>query len=175
MNFFSLQNSDLKNLSSGRTVDFFRRLLWAEAARVGIGLYLINVPQCINVGDGGLDAFVESVSPSDKDVIPDVIPYGWSGYQIKASDLQPAKCKKELHQGQDLTRPLKPGVKKTLDQDGTYILVLYADLSGEQVERRKQAIIEELQKYGYKEPKVRIYSISQLVGFVERFPPSFAG
>jgi len=166
MNFFSLQDNDLKNLSPKHAVDFFRRLLWAEAARVGIGLHLINVPQCINEGDGGLDAFVENVSPSDEDVIP----YGCSGYQIKASDLKPAECKNELHQGRDLTRDLKPGVKEILDQNGTYVLVLYADLTVPKVKNRKQAIIEELQEYDYKEPKIRIYSISQLVGFAERFP-----
>jgi len=61
---FSISDNDLKNLTPERAVDFFRRLLWAEAARTGVSLNLIDVPQCINVGDGGLDAFVENAIPT---------------------------------------------------------------------------------------------------------------
>lgn len=46
---FTLNEKEIINLSPGRAVDFFRRLLWAEASRVGIGRNLIDVPQCINV------------------------------------------------------------------------------------------------------------------------------
>ena len=60
-------------------VDFFRRLLWSESTRTGIGRNLVNIPDCINVGDGGLDALIPNVSPNFADVIPN----GTSGYQRK--------------------------------------------------------------------------------------------
>lgn len=166
MYVFSLQDTDLKNLASDRAVDFVRRLLWAEASRVGVGKNLVDVPQCINVGDGGLDALIESASPASEEIIS----RGTTGYQVKASDLQPGKCKKELHQKKDLTKPIKPEIKRLLDNSGTYVLVLFADLTGQKKRKREDAIKEELQKFGYSEPKIRVYSMTQLVSFAERFP-----
>ena len=57
------------------------------------GRILMNVPQCINVGDGGIDALIENAAPS----FDEVIPPGTSGFQIKSSDLSPNKCRLELH------------------------------------------------------------------------------
>ena len=67
---FSLEVNDLKNLGPDSAVDSFRRLLWAEAARVGIGKNIIDVPDCINVGDGGIDAYIENATPTSDEVIP---------------------------------------------------------------------------------------------------------
>ncbi|MEJ2047805.1 MAG: hypothetical protein P8X92_07670, partial [Dehalococcoidia bacterium] len=36
---------------------------------------------------------------------------------------------KELHQGNDLNRSIKPEVKRILDTGGTFTLVLFADLT----------------------------------------------
>src|SRR3989339_459059 len=164
---FTLQVSDLTNLGQDRAVDSFRRLLWAEAGRVGVGQNIINVPQCINVGDGGVDAYVNDAGPT----LDEVIPNGTSGYQIKSSDLIPAACKKELHIGNDLNQPLKPEIKKILDADGTYTLVLFADITSPRATApREQAIKDELVRLGYPNPKVRLYTATQLIGFIERFP-----
>jgi len=84
---FTLAVSDLTNLGQDRAVDFFRRLLWAEAARVGITTNLVDVPDCINVGDGGIDAVVRAAVPSNEDVIC----HGTNGFQIKSSDLIPGR------------------------------------------------------------------------------------
>jgi len=70
MNVYSLHSNDLKNLDPDRAVEFFRGLLWDEASRVSIGRQLIDVPDCINVGDGGLDAVIEDATPSSDEVIP---------------------------------------------------------------------------------------------------------
>jgi len=63
MSVYSLQSKHLTNLGQYRAVDIFRKLLWSESNRVGIGRNLISVPDCINVGDGGLDAIIQSASP----------------------------------------------------------------------------------------------------------------
>ena len=163
---FALPVSDLTNLGQGRAVQFFRRLLWAEAAEVGIGRNLIDVPDCINVADGGIDAVIRGASPTRDDIIPPRT----SGFQIKSSDLTPQDCKRELHQREDLGQPIKPEVKRILDDGGHYILVLFADITSQKKTNREKAIIEELENLGYPNPRVRVYTGNQLAGFAERFP-----
>lgn len=67
---FTLQVNDLLPLGPDWAVEFFRRLLWAEAANVEVARDLIDVPQCINIGDGGIDAFIDQARPSNDDLIP---------------------------------------------------------------------------------------------------------
>ena len=136
---FALEVQELASLGADRAVEFFRRLLWAEAKRVGIGRNVILVPDCINVGDGGIDAYVDGATPATDEVIPN----GTNGFQIKASDLLPASCKKELHEGNDLGRPIQPEIRRILDANGTYVLVLYAGITGQQKEIRARAVTEE--------------------------------
>lgn len=158
-----MQSKDLKDLGPDRAVDFFRRLLWAEALRVSIGRHLIDAPDCINVGDGGLDIVIENVTPASEEVIP----AGISGFQIKSSDLKPAECIRELHSNGNL----KLGIKRVLDANGVYVLVLFEEMPPETMKRdREIAILEELSKLGYRSPKIRVYTISQLISFAERFP-----
>lgn len=163
---FALRDEDLTNLNPDLAVEFFRRLLWAEAARVGIGKNLIDVPSCINVGDGGIDAYIKDA----KHLIDEIIPQGTSGFQIKSSDLSPEECKKELHQGKDLKKPIKPEIKRLLDQDGIYVLVLFANITNQQKSKREQAIKDELDALGYNKVRLRLYTANQLTGFAELFP-----
>lgn len=163
---FTIPINVLTNFTSDLAVEFFRRLLWAEAARVGIGRHLIDVPNCINVGDGGIDAFIENAMPS----IDELIPCGTSGFQIKSSDLSPLNCKKELHKKGKIDESIKPEVKKLLDEDGTYILVLFADITTQNKNIRENTIREELIRLGYESPKIRVYSANQMASFGERFP-----
>jgi len=79
LNVYGLQSNNLKNLGQHRAVEFFRRLLWAESSRVGIGRNLIDTPDCINVGDGGLDSVIQNATPSSFEIIPS----GFCGFQIK--------------------------------------------------------------------------------------------
>jgi hypothetical protein len=160
---FSITIQDITSLDATRAVEFVRRLLWSEAARVGIGKNLINVPDCINVGDGGIDALIRDANPSSEEVIPT----GTSGFQIKSSDLIPMRCKRELHERSQLNQPLKPEIERLLDNNGTYILVLCADLTTAQVTARENALREQLALMNYKNAKIRVYTANQLVGFSE--------
>ena len=140
-------------------VDFFRRLLWSESTRTGIGRNLVNIPDCINVGDGGLDALIPNVSPNFADVIPN----GTSGYQIKSADLW-IKVVKRIPMKAKVSDPDQAWKKRLLEKNGTYVLVLFADLTIEQQEDRRRAIIDELTRCGYSdlEDKVRLYSTNHL-------------
>lgn len=164
---FELSDEDLTNLSPQNAVSFFRRLLWAEASVTGISQHLVSVPQCINMRDGGLDARIEDyVVPSRVDVIPK----GLSGYQIKASDLDPTQCKKEICVKDD-PNTLKPAVYRLMENGGTYVLILFASIADEtQRDIRTDALIEEFKRLAFNDPKVRVYTSTHLVGFANRFP-----
>lgn len=99
----------------------------------------------------------------------DVIPEGSSGFQIKSSDLQPIQCKKELHEKKDLQEPLSPEIKRLLAENGTYVLVLFADITDQKKGNREIAIKTELIKMGHSNPKIRVYSANQLMSFIQRF------
>jgi hypothetical protein len=164
MSLYRLQSRDLKDLDSNKTVEFFRRLLWAEASRVAVSSHLIDAPDCINVGDGGLDAVVCDAVPLSEDVIAK----GSTGFQTKCSDLEPAACRKELYTAKG---ELKPAIKRLLSNNGTYVLVLFAEIPSETLKKRRElAIIDELKKNGFESPKIRVYTINQLVVFAEKFP-----
>ena len=163
---FSLQPSDLANLRPEQSVEFMRRLLWAEARRVGIGGHLVTVPDCINTPDGGVDATIEDAAPTDNSLI---LP-GLTGYQIKSSDLSPKKCREELYGQNKIENPLKPEIKRILDAGGNYVLVLFANLTPQQITRRQNALNEELGKHNVSPDRVRLLTPDKLAPMCERFP-----
>ena len=163
---FTVEPTSFLDLSPDRAVMLFRHLLWAESGRVGIGRHLINVPDCINVGDGGVDAYIDDAHPSDEDVIPE----GSSVFQVKSADLAPTACKRELHVADTLDRPLKEELDRRLQRGSAYILVLMASITDALLEARRNAIREELAKYGYPNVQVRIYTANKLAGFTNRHP-----
>lgn len=160
---FTISIKELASQSPERAVEIFRRILWAEAGSVGIGKHLIDVPDCINVGDGGIDAIIENANPSNNEIIPK----GTTGFQIKSSDLEPKDCKKELHIDENLQNDLKPEVMRILNEGGNYILVLFADITSQKLRNRENALKSELTRLGYKN-KVRIYTANKTVGFMEK-------
>ena len=163
---YTVGPSSFVNLSPSRSVTLFRRLLWAEGDRVGIGRHLINVPDCINVGDGGIDAYIDGEHPSDDDVIPT----GSSVFQIKSADLKPTACKRELHVMGDFAKPLKDKLDRRLHGGAAYVLVLMAEITDAKLASRRSAIKQELAKFGYENTQVRVYTANQVAGFTNRHP-----
>ena len=78
---FTITNDDLGRLDQQTAVDFFQRLLWAEARRIGIEVSKINVTSQINVPDGGVDATVDEPQIATGSGI---IKPGKTSYQIKS-------------------------------------------------------------------------------------------
>lgn len=156
--FFDLTVADLTALAPDRALTVFRMLLWCEASRVGISKYLIDVPGCINESDGGLDGQIDNADPTSTDIILK----GSTGYQVKSSDLSPAECEKEIYD--EKLCSLKPAIKTLFDKNGTYVLVLFADLTGIKKAKREDALKQ------YYSKAVRIYSANQILGFVMQFP-----
>jgi hypothetical protein len=78
---FTVQPYDLERLNPQQAVDFFRELLWAEAARIGIGINKINISSHVDVADGGIDASIRDVEDSFDSGL---IKAGLNCFQIKA-------------------------------------------------------------------------------------------
>ncbi len=101
---FELKDQDLKELNAEKAVEFFRRLIWLEAERVGISSNLIDVPLDIYSSDGGIDAYIVNANPSSEEVIP----IGTTGFQIKSGKFSPTKAINELYKSNRRAGQLKP-------------------------------------------------------------------
>lgn len=167
---FELEDEDIRRFNTHEAVEFYRKLLWAEASDADVIQSSAHVPQRIHVADGGIDAKVEDANPTREDLIP----AGTSGYQIKSSDIAPRECKEEVTNDPG---DLKPRVEKLLDQDGTYVLVVFEELVGkaskegkDKLQTRKEALIEKFADLNYPNASVRVYDTSKLIGIINRFP-----
>jgi hypothetical protein len=163
---FTIPLERLEILDQYKAVDFFRRLLWNEADRIGIAKSLISVPDCINVADGGIDAYIEDANHSSDSIIP----VGNTGFQIKAGDLEPADCSKELHLEKNTSKPIKPKIADLLNNNGTYVLVLFHKLEEGMRNRRKEAIIDELRNHGIESEKIQVLDIVDIAKYAESYP-----
>ncbi|MGJ7504103.1 hypothetical protein ACSFBF_27360 [Variovorax sp. ZT5P49] len=157
----------LGKLKIQEATEVFGRLLWCEAAR--LGLVNIVVSGDVNSADGGIDAKAELVG-------------GKGGhsfhYQIKTGTSfkpwQPAAITKELF-GDARARPsrsgLGPAVRRCMNNGGTYVmLALGHDLLAENHSLAVELISESFKKCGYKNPRVQVWGSRQVANMLERYP-----
>ena len=170
---FTVGNENLGRLDQNTAVEFFQKLLWAEARRLGIEISKINVSRWVNVPDGGVDATVDDVQIEEGQ---GVIKLGKASYQIKAGasfkPWQQAVIKKELFGEKTPERQnLGESIRAYLDADGTYILVCTGiDLGDSQRRNALKHIEDFLKGCGYSNPKVEVWSQNTLIGFLQVFP-----
>ena len=169
---FTVNNSDLERLDPRTAVDFFRKLLCAEARRTGTEISGIHVPSAIHVPDGGIDA---TVNDAQIDTGCGIIKQGKTSYQIKsgaAEPWQPSFIEKELFRGATQDRQkLGESIRDCLDVDGTYVLVLTGiDLVESQRLSAIKNIKECLKKCDYPEAEVEVWSQNNLIGVLKFFP-----
>ena len=162
---FTIVPEELEHFDDKRAVNFMRELLWAEATHVGIGQHLVRVPGNINVPDGGIDAVIRDADANESHLIPE----GRTGYQIKSGDLLPAKCQLEVLERKN-SECLKSEVKRLLDAEGTYILVLFKSLTERQIRERKKKIAEAFDSCGYGDAKFDLYTADDLTSAAKKFP-----
>ena len=169
---FTVKNNDLEQLDEHTAVDFFRRLLWAEARRIGVEISKIHVSSAIHVSDGGIDAAVDD---AQIDTGCGIIKPGKTSYQIKSGECKPwhpSFIKKALFGDKTPNREnLGQSIRVCLDASGTYILVCTGiDL----VESHRIDAIEYIKKYleecGYPNAEVELWSQNNLIGFLSYFP-----
>ena len=166
---FTVRNEDLTRLNQNTAVEFFQKLLWAEARRLGIEISKINVSSQVNVPDGGVDAAIDDVHIETGSGI---IKPGKTSYQIKAGATfkpwQRSTIKKELF---NTKGNLGKSIRTCLDADGTYILVCTAiELEEHKHEDSIKYIKDFLKQCGYSQPKVEVWSQNTLIAFLKLFP-----
>ena len=162
-NIFTVKNEDFDRLTQNTAVEFFQRLLWAEARRLGMEISKINVSDRVNVPDGGVDATVNQVQ---SEAGSGIIKPGKTVYQIKSGKTKP-NLKDELLGKEGV----KTGIQACLDADGTYVLVCTGiDLVDREHREILSQIKDYLKPYSKQPPKVDVWSQNTLRGFVERFP-----
>jgi hypothetical protein len=160
---FTVKNEDLDRLNPDTAVEFFQKLLWAEARRLGIELSKINISRRINVKDGGIDATVDE-TPIAAGL--GIIKVGKTSYQIKSGKTK-VNIKDELFGKEDL----KEGIQTCLNAEGTYVLLCTGiDL----VDSERAEIVSEIKEYlkphGDHQPRVEVWSQNTLISFLESFP-----
>ena len=170
---FTVRNEDLTRLNQNTAVEFFQKLLWAEARSLGIEISKINVSRWVNVPDGGVDATVDDVQ---SETGQGIIKQGKTSYQIKSGvsfePWQKSVIKKELFGTETPElQNLGESIRACLDADGTYVLVCTGI---DPVETQRQQIyshIKECLKHcGYSEPKIEVFTQDKLIGFLQKFP-----
>ena len=169
---FTVKNEHLNQLDQNAAVDFFRRLLWAEARRLGIELSKIHVSSWVNVADGGVDASVNDAQIANG---YGIIKRGKTCYQIKSGATfkpwEPAKIKNELFKGTPNRQNLGASIRACLDVDGTYILVCTGiDPTELRREEIRSHIEEYLKQCDYPHPKVEVFTQNTLRNFLGAFP-----
>ena len=170
---FTVNNEDLGRLDERTAVDFFQRLLWAEARRIGIEVSKINVSSDINTPDGGIDATVDEIQiPTGSGIIK----FGKTSYQIKSGNTfkpwQESEIKKELFGTKTPERQyLGESIRACLGAGGTYVLVC---TSIEPNDSNQRKALNNINKYlkacDYPHPKVEVWGQDKLIGFLKFFP-----
>ncbi|ATA56746.1 hypothetical protein CKY39_28665 [Variovorax boronicumulans] len=164
---FSPSLDRLGKLRIQEATEVFGRLLWCEAAR--LGLVNIVVSGEVNSSDGGIDARADRVGGKD----------GHSfHYQIKTGTAfkpwQPAAVAQELF-GLSGAKPSKtklgPAVRRCLEIGGTYVMVsLGHDLLAENHSQAVELLRSAFKKCGYKDALVEVWGVRQIANMMERYP-----
>ncbi len=169
-NILSVGNSDLERLNPDQAVDFFRKLLWAEASTLGIAKSLIDVPSAITCGDGGIDAEVRDVQIT---VGQGIIRSGLTRYQIKTGNFKLDKTNIREILFYKSSGALKSRIKSCFDRQGTLIVVLFGSDKPEQEDNQ---IIKKFRKLlsefdtDYAKAKIEIFRQNNIISFLEPFP-----
>ena len=171
---FTVKNEDIDLLDQNTAVEFFGKLLRAEALRLGPGTCKINVPRKPNVSDGGIDATVDAnlaVAQSE------IIASGKNGYQIKSGKTfapwQEAVIAEELFGKGNLPdkENLGPGIHACIDAGGTYVLVCTGiELVDSQRRDALNHIKDCLRRCSDQDFEVDVWGQNTLIGFLQMFP-----
>ena len=170
---FTVQNRDLEELNQRTAVEFFQKLLSAEANLSGIESSKVDIPHRVNTPDGGIDATVDAAQIASGHGI---IKPGKTGYQIKSGKefkpWQKSDIEKELFGTKTVElQNLGKSIRACLDADGTYVLVCTGiDPTEPQRQQIYSNIEEYLKQCGYSDPKVDVFTQNTLIGFLEEFP-----
>jgi hypothetical protein len=133
---------EIRALDGRSLVELLCQLLHVEAAAAGLLQSGIHVPAQINVGDEGEDGRIEwSGGPDHTPFLPARIVQ----FQVKATDMGPAKCAAEMR---DQSSALKAQIRGALVEGGVYVVFCNRPMTQAKIEERiarMQGVLEEAQ------------------------------
>lgn len=173
-NFFTPEAVHMQAIKSDKGVEIFRRILRALCERCGLQPNEYAIPFKINVRDGGIDAWVNAESSSDLSKSDGLINLGYNAYQIKTgtsfSASKPSDLRTLFFAEKNI---LHEGVKKCLDNKGSFIAFLFGDTNPDVdgIDPRI-AIREELAKINeaYASANITIWKADQIAQLLSHFP-----
>ena len=167
--FFDVTKKDLKDLEPEPAVDFFRKILYAEARSIKLGSGKVHVPGSINAPDGGIDAVVDNTG-GDQD--SEIIHSGVNYYQIKTGQMSPnalSTVQKILFKPDKTT--LHPMVESCFEEEGFFAVVLFGNDTPPKNRNAAQIFKDELKRKHpeYVNPRIEVWQRSQIIGFLQKF------
>lgn len=157
LNPFTVTPTQITGLGAAFT-PFVNALLRVEMASAGLSNAAITTTYLETVGDEGVDAGLSRAIGSR------FIPAGDSAWQFKRGDLLPAKCRTEIVGATAALEILRHG--------GKYRLVLGKDVNYAQVQRRRNALREEIRRLGIglADDSVEVLNASDLADWAQSRP-----
>lgn len=171
MKIFSVDASKLTSYDPGQGIDLIKRLLWAEAWRVGIPRHDVNISGDITVADGGIDAAVSTTSTHNSILIA-----GQTHYQVKTGasfkPWQKSQIKAELFGDQPAgLATLGAQTRRGLEQGVGYSLVVLGhDLTTEQRDKSKDWLVEYFGACGFSNIPIHILGSGEIAGVLGLHP-----
>lgn len=168
---FEVEASELFSYDSKQGIGLIKRLLWAEAWRVGISRHDVNISGEITVADGGIDAAVNTTSTHNSILIP-----GQTHYQVKTGasfkPWQKAQIRAELFGDQPAgLMALGAQTRRGLEQSLTYSLVVLGhDLTTEQRDQAKDWLVEYFNMCGFSNIPIHILGAGEIAGVLALHP-----
>ncbi len=164
--YFTVTNSNLNDLNMNQAVEFFRKLLHAEARRLKVPGAQINITSNINVPDGGVDASVQGAIVQDS-----LIRLGTTYYQIKTGPYKawnkgPAKHLLFGDKSPCLEN-LGTAIAECFRVKGTYVVVLFgSDPTDLQESKIKSLLVNYLNEW-FENPKIEVFGQNKLISLLE--------
>ncbi|GGC25336.1 ATP-binding protein [Pseudoduganella buxea] len=171
MSIFSVPQSKLTAYDAGQGIDLMKKLLWAEAWRVGIPRQDVSISEAITVADGGIDASVNTTTTHGSILIA-----GHTHYQIKTGESfkpwQKAQIRTELFgEEQPKLQFLGLQTRRGLEQGFAYSLVTTGhDLTTEQRDQAKDWLAEYFSLCGFPAVSIHVLGAGELAGMLELHP-----
>ena len=165
---FTVSSEDIEKCNSQQFVELIKRLSLAECYQYNIPQGAVHFSSKTSAKDGGQDGSViwsHITAPPHTNYFPS----RYNCFQIKASSISPAECKKEII---DPKGQLKPALQKTIKNKGAYILCSNHILSGVYLTAREEAIYEQIKNVAY-DPKliqIKFYDANIIANWLNHFP-----
>jgi hypothetical protein len=164
----SVSADEIRALNETLLVELLRQLIHLEADAGGLLRSGIHVPAQINVADGGEDGRVEWTGGPEHTVY---LPSRLVLFQVKATDMPPAKCVAELREKEG---SVKERILSTINAGGTYVVFCNRPCTQAMIDERVARMREALggQRPGVDSPAVDFWDANKIADWANLHYPA---